>query len=110
MEKIIRNKKEINIFQYTQIFKDEIVSNGPDEFDDFTFIVISGMVDTEFRWDFYKKELVIVYSNFNNFYENVTSENYRQPEIINVGDYIIKEDDIYHIETKEKFEENIKNI
>jgi hypothetical protein len=103
MEKIIRNNKEIIVHQYTQKFKDELISDGPDEFEDISFIVIPGMADTEFEWNFSKKQLRIVYSNYNNFYENVTPDNFRNPEIINIGDYIVKEDEVYHLETEEEF-------
>src|ERR1035437_8605635 len=103
MDKIIRDGKEVNIYQYTQEFNDELISNGPDDFDDITFVIVQGMTDTEFEWDFFKKQLRIIYSNYNNFYENVTFENFREPEVINISDYIVKENGIYHIETEEQF-------
>lgn len=110
MEKYFRNGKEIKIFQYTQKFKDELISNGEDEFEDTCFVSIQGMCDTEFEWNFLKKELKIIYSNFNNWYEFVTKENFRTPDIINIGDYIVKEDNQYHLETKEYFEKMSNNF
>jgi len=110
MQTIIRDNRKIIYHQYTQKFKDELISVGPDEFDDVSFIVIPGMADTEFEWNFITRELRIIYSNYNNFYELVTPENFRQPEIINVGDYIIKEEDIYHIETEKNFKMKNNNM
>ena len=110
MKNFIRNGKNIIVHQYTQEFKDELISIGPDEFEDVSYIVIPGMADTEFEWNFITKELKIVYSNYNNFYELVSEENFRQSEVIGVGDYIVKEDDIYHLETEEEFKnKNMKN-
>lgn len=108
METIKRNGKIINIFKYTDSFLNELISMGPDEFEDIFFITIPGMTDTEFEWNYNKQELKIIYSNYSNFYENVTKENFRNPEIINIGDYIIKEDDKYHIETEEEFKNSFK--
>ena len=108
MQTVIRNSKKINIFQYTQEFKDELISNGPGELEDDIFIVIPGMADTEFYWNYTKKELTIVYSNYNNFYENVTPENFRNPEIINIGDYIVKEEGVYHLESEKEFNLKMK--
>lgn len=107
METIERNGKLINIFKYTEEFFSDLLSMGPDEHEDKCFIVISGMSDTEFEWDYFNRILKIVYSNFNNWYENVTKENFRNPEIINIGDYIVKEDGIYHLETEEQFKNSL---
>jgi hypothetical protein len=110
MQTIIRDNKKITYHQYTQKFKDELISFVSDEFDDVSFIVIPGMTDTKFEWNFITRELRIIYSNYNNFYELVTPENFRQPDIINVGDYIIKEEDIYHIETEKNFKMKNNNM
>lgn len=107
METIKRNGKFINVFQCTEEFFNKLISDGSDDYDDTCFIVITGMTDTEFHWDYFNKELKIVYSNYNNWYENVTEENFRNPETINIGDYIIKEDGVYHLETEKQFKNSI---
>lgn len=107
METCERNGKIITYFQYTETFLNELISDGPDDYDDICYIVIPGMTDTEFHWEFYNRILKIVYSNFNNWYEFVTRDNFRNPEIININDYVVKEDGIYHIETEEQFKNSL---
>lgn len=105
--KYIRNCKLILAFQYTEEFKSFLVNKNHNEFEDDYYIVISGMTDTEFFWYSKENKLEIVYSNYLNTYENVTPDNFRNPEVISVNDYVVKENGIYHIEDENKFKNSI---